>query len=425
MRWSLELPSPNVAAFPQDQGRNDDVFSADAPAQIRLADGSGRKAAVGVFGDATTTEFVAWVENPCAGGFRPPHPEWWFHDHLVVFLNPGHDHAQRLMYAVSDDGRLIREAEWTVPGEEPGDLMSVKLETPAAVETEFRRLDERRFAVRLRLPTKVCFPCFSDDEATPTGLALKIGFLEQCLPAALSWPPVCPWAKDQPLIFGDLHRVPPRLSVEALELREPTWGGNPCFIRLRGQLREHSANRGEVRIRVILPGDSEQEQTSVQWQAENDVFFAEVPVVFPFRAKWANGLSRMARLRLQVEDAAGRTLWKAEYPFGFDGGIIIRERFGAAGADLPPRPQPTDPAFLDRFREYVLARLPAYRARTTAAGAPSDFFLEDPAGKDSFTTFTIKSSGLGRTDRWFTRPRRSNLCPLRSSSCAFADRCSP
>ncbi|MHC4718730.1 MAG: hypothetical protein ACYS5V_17330, partial [Planctomycetota bacterium] len=77
---------------------------------------------------------------------------------------------------------------------------------------------------------------------------------------------------------------------------------------------------------------------------------------------------------------AGEALWAAQYPFGFDAGIIVRERYGPRGGDPPARPEPDDDDFVGAFRRYVLARLPDYRPRTTRDGAPSDFYLADAAG---------------------------------------------
>jgi len=74
-------------------------------------------------------------------------------------------------------------------------------------------------------------------------------------------------------------------------------------------------------------------------------------------------------------------LWRGEYPFGFDAGIIVRERYGPGGRAVPERPEPHDPDFVRAFRRYVLARLPDYRPRTTRDGAPSDFYLADSEGK--------------------------------------------
>ena len=53
----------------------------------------------------------------------------------------------------------------------------------------------------------------------------------------------------------------------------------------------------------------------------------------------------------------------------FDFGIIVRERYGPRGESLPDRPEPDDPEFVEKFRQYVLTRLPDYRAGTTAGGA--------------------------------------------------------
>ena len=106
-----------------------------------------------------------------------------------------------------------------------------------------------------------------------------------------------------------------------------------------------------------------------------------MPLVFPFRAKWANGLAQIARLHLSIVGEGEQVLWQGSYPFGFDHGIIVRERFEPGASGLAPRPEPSNPDFLEAMRRYILTRIPDYKLRTTREDAPSDFYLEDPAGE--------------------------------------------
>lgn len=147
-------------------------------------------------------------------------------------------------------------------------------------------------------------------------------------------------------------------------------------------------------IAATLPEDSEQPQPSAAWKAEAGVAEVALPVVFSHRAKWASNVRLTARLRLTIRDAGGQTLWAAEYPFGFDCGIIVRERYGARGRPLPARPEPSDPDYLYRQRAYLVARLPDYRRRTTREGAPSDFYLDDVDGGEHHDL--IAPDALGR-----------------------------
>ena len=320
---------------------------------------------------------VAALAEGCAGGVRPAHPEWYFRDHLAVFGNPGHDHATRWMFAVDDAGQVASEAVWIAPGEEPGDRPRRQLPEPPPAQAEFRRLGDGRFWAMVSLArSDASWPA-----GAPLGLRLKVGFHEEVVPRPLVWPEQPPWAEDLPLTFGDLFDGAPPLAVKALEFREPAWGGEPCTVALRAAVSPDGPRRGRVDIATVLPGDSEQAQPPVEWEASSEGRVeASLPVVFPHRAKWANDVLLTARLRLTVRGPDGATLWAGEYPFGFECGVIVRERYGTTQAAPPERPGASAPDFIDRFRAYILARLPDYHLRTTRDGAPSDFFLEDARG---------------------------------------------
>ncbi|MBM4042818.1 MAG: hypothetical protein FJ290_30385 [Planctomycetes bacterium] len=186
---------------------------------------------------------------------------------------------------------------------------------------------------------------------------------------------------DLPLSFGDLFAETPAAAVRSLEFREPAWGGEPSLALLRLAIAPGGPRGGSVEAATVLPEDSEQVQTPVTWEAgPSGMAEVALPVVFPHRGKWASDVRLTARLRLTLRSRGGALLWTGEFPFGFDCGIIVRERYGSGGAALPARPEPSAPDFLDRERAYLLARLPEYRRRTTREGAPSDFFLDDTQG---------------------------------------------
>ncbi|MBI3829464.1 MAG: hypothetical protein HY291_08105 [Planctomycetes bacterium] len=379
MRWSLDLAVHNLVASPRPDRVETDALEAIATALELGPDGAGHRARVWVFLEKDQLEVVC-IGAARPGRTKPAYPEFYFRDHLVVMLNPGHDHAERRMYSVDDTGQVRGEAQLIFPGEEPGDAPSLQRPGPPAAQGEFRTLGAERYFARLRIPAR-------DLWAAPgvAGFAVKAGFHDEIVFDALAWPPFPSWSRDLPFAFGDLHREPLALRVERLEIPEPFWGGDASTIVLSGTLGKGAPLSGEVsgkvRAATALPPEPGAVDTSALWDANGRAFRATVPVVFPHRGKWANPLEKAARLRLALEDSGGRTLWQGEFVFGFDMGIIVRERYGPQGQSLPARPAPTDSAFVNRFRAYVLARLPDYRLRTTAAGAPSDFYLEDREGQ--------------------------------------------
>ena len=74
-------------------------------------------------------------------------------------------------------------------------------------------------------------------------------------------------------------------------------------------------------------------------------------------------------LSLKAVDEEGEQLLRGTFPFGFDHGIIARERFGTNGETRAKKPDPSDPCFLDRFRTFILTGIPDYRLQTTREGA--------------------------------------------------------
>ena len=360
MRWSLNLLSPALVA--------------DGGAELALGpDAAGVAGRVKVSVRDGMLEFAAEAEG--ASESAPNHPEWHYRSHLAVLLNPGHDHATQWTYGVDDTGAVNARAQWTAPGEEPADAPSRKLDDPAPAEGRFEPLGGGRFRAVLRLPAGAVWP----DGASVAGAVVKIGAAGEEVRQPLRWPDA-DWAGDAPLTFGDLYAEAPPLAVEQLEIPTPAWE-EPATLVLRGSVAGEKAASGRLCAETILPGDGEQAQDDAPWRAERGRFAARVKVAFPHRAKWSNDVLLTARLRLTVTQDGGRVLWRGEYPFGFDAGIIVRERYGPCGRTLPERPEPHDPDFVRAFRRYVLARLPDYRPRTTRDGAPSDFYLADSEGK--------------------------------------------
>jgi len=376
VRHSLTLYSPHWDACPRVPPPTDEPPDRLEAAGQMGPDSQGRTAWVTVAADEQITEFLALATRPSYAGPRPLHPEWHSRAHLAVMLNPRHDHATQWLYAVDDTGKVIASSMWAVPGEEATDVMSKPLDDPPAAQGEFRQLDQDRFVARLRVPTPAIWP----QSHIPAGLMIRVGFHEECIPEPLTWPEPVAWTKPVPLIFGDLYRHQTLLRIERLEVPEPVWGPPASTLNIRGSLADDAPRTGTVLAEIILPGEDASDRTETPWQSDGSDFQTQATITFPHRAKWANDLLAVGRLRLTVRDPDGRPLWVGSYPFAFDGGIVVRERYGSHGAP-PTRPQPSSSDFVERFRAYILARLPDYRLRTTRQGAPSDFYLEDKAGK--------------------------------------------
>jgi len=343
---------------------------------IELSDADGRSARVVIRCDGEDVEFAVEATG-APSPHRPGHPEWYNRAHFVVQLNPGHDHVVRMRYGVDDGGRITGEAHWTIPGEEPGDGPAIALEEPPVARGAFQRVGEDGFRAVLRLPADVVWL----PGTTVTGLCLKVGFHEEVIPEPLVWPEAGQWwEKDFPIGFGDLHREEPTVRVEGVDVATPAWSlPTDVTVRVAAPAGEPSALR--LTGRVVLPGHSVIECERMDWRGQGGAIDALLPVVFPHIAKWETTNGRTGALELTLRDEAGTVHWAGSYPFGFDFGVIVRERYGPAGEPLPDRPESDDPEFVEKFRRYILTRLPDYRAAATKDGAASDFMLVDPDGE--------------------------------------------
>lgn len=373
MRWAQFLDSPYlvVNSHPFDQVR----LSRGDCTLVLGPDAEGRKATVGValVGDQLAVSVLA--EGLHAYGSRPDHEEWYNRAHLAVLLNPKHDHATRWTVAVDDRGEVIQEAHFVCSGEELNDDAARPLDWTGEASGTFAYLDDARFFAQVFLSAQDVW-----NEAGLAGLSLRVGFHEIPMPDSLAWPERVDWTKESPLIFGDLYRQSSELCVHAMDLGRPFWGGTPSPIFLNCAFSGVGTHSGSVSAEIDLPNDGVFEQGPFEWCCEGNLGKIEVPLVFPFRAKWANGLQNVARLKLSVRREDGALLWQGAFPFGFDTGILVREKFGG---DWGGRPRADDADFLNAFRAFILSRLPNYIFQTTREGAPSDFYLVDPDGKAS------------------------------------------
>ncbi len=381
MRWTIRLTSPVIVAGSGSSPKTPEDVAARAI--LRLGpDAAGRRALAWIGIADGAVELAVSAEGTKDAGPGADHPEWYYRSHALLMLNPSHDHAARRVYAVDDRGTVERSADWIAPGEEPGEFPSKALPAPPEGTGEFRWLDCRRFFARLRIPIPDALP----GPGAPIGVKVKVGFSEEYIPDPLAWPPSSgEWAGDTPFVFGDMYAAEPPFAVEEVEFVEPRWGAGDdetSEVRLRFRVPSGGPAGGLAQAETILPDDDvEGVIRETRWTHDGSGRGTiDLPVLFPHRAKWANDLQKTARLAIAVKGIGGETLWKAEYPFGFDCGVIVRELYGRRNAPLPPRPSPKDPDFVRNFRNYVYRRIPAYRLRSTADGAPSDFFLEDPEG---------------------------------------------
>lgn len=327
-----------------------------------------------------------------------PMPEWHLQDHVVIFLDPAHDHTTQRMVAVLRTGELKTQDTWFLNGEEVSDTQTVPLKLPALrPECQVRERSDGGWRFRLRVKLAqlrrqpgVLFP------AGPLGLRIKMACAGAVIHDAPAWPTTDPFWKDGPFGFGDVYgpstggaaQAQAQVRVTALDFGAPVWNtGALCSrLKLSTELGGRKLRAGRVRVTLTDTVGGSRTQ-AVEWSAGRGArprVRVTVPTPYPFTAKWAPDIRRIARVGITIEDSRGRVLWQAGFPFGFDAGVLVREPFGLKqGRKTLARPQPADPDFVDRFRAWLIARLPAWQWRTTRNGAPSDFFLAAARSRDS------------------------------------------
>ena len=311
--------------------------------------------------------------------FAKIHPEWYFFDHVGFLLDPGHDHATRRMLAVLRTGELHTDDAWQLVGEEVGDIQRAGLKLPA-LDPEVRVAETGRgWRVLLRIRNEKLLDADGvAAEDGPIGIQIRLAPIGATIHDAACWPPADPFWKDSAFGFGDLLTPETAFTVTGVDFGRPVWktGEVSSRIRICGEFRGRAMRHGLCRVSV-LHTDGRRDLTTHAWQAEGKQVRMSVPVDYPFGSKWAPDIRKIARVELELLDTCGNELWHAGYPFGFDAGVIVREPFGllgksAAGAH---RPDFADPAFVDKYRAWLLRNLPDWRWQTTRHGAPSDFFL--------------------------------------------------
>ena len=315
------------------------------------------------------------VVQQTSGPTQEQAPEWHYRDHVVFMLDLEHSHARFLEVAVTRDGEVSVSRRTSVPGELPTDRFGSTSPCPEA-----------------ELPEAEVHELGSGWGGTLTIGALGsevpvIGMLVKACaggppPALVRWPRhVPPDLGEVPLTFGDLYLESEGFEVEEIDLERLTWGENTARL---------STNQAwaTTALKVVLPGDGE---TLYESTGSPDILGFQLP----FRGKWSPDVENTMRLELELRDEDGRSLWRGAYPSGFDAGVIVREIYGGAPS---PRPEASDPQFIERYRAFLLSRLPNLKTRTTRDGAPSDFCVVDEERKLSFDL--MESGVLGQMASW-------------------------
>jgi len=314
-----------------------------------------------------------WKKQPA--DFRP---EWWNREHVVFFLNPGHDHATRRMLAVMRTGEIKTEDVWHMIGEEGADVMTAKISLPPLQPEAHVDETHRGWRLLIRIArNRLGSHLKTRADTFPLGLQIRLGIPGDVIYPAVCWPSADPFWDTNPFSFGDVLEHDAPLQVTCVDFGRPVWktGEIASEIRFLGHFLRRVPS-GICRLTVVHT-DGHREVAEQPWRAQGNRLDHCHRVDFPFTSKWAPDVLKTARLEIALLDRTGRSLWQAAYPFGFDAGILVREPFGLLDRSKKGtrRPDSDDPAFVDNYRAWLLRSLPNWRWQTTRQGAPSDFFL--------------------------------------------------
>ncbi|MCF7838661.1 MAG: hypothetical protein K9N49_08530 [Candidatus Marinimicrobia bacterium] len=167
-------------------------------------------------------------------------------------------------------------------------------------------------------------------------------------------------------------------------------GGRACEVALRVTVRD-SGEVGDPEFAYAVTTDSTPVELMPHGQVEVTAGF-ELPFEYP---------NVDVRLEMVERGRAGG-FYRATFPLGNHNGLRVRQPSlrvaRRTGAAAPRNPDPSDPDFHRRKRDFILSRLPRFRRRNTAGGAPSDFVLSAMDGSVAFDL--MKPGALRRIADW-------------------------
>lgn len=386
-RHALALASPTWTAAAAPAGPPAETWPDDGWVAVRHA--AGHRVRFRAALTAELLELAAEVEAPAGFVDRSElHPEWYLREHVLFFLDPGNGHLVRRMVAVGRDGRVECEDILHFMGEEVGDVQKAKLEAPPLAPAVAVAATAAGWRVRIAIARATLGLRDGGPEGgVPIGLHARYSCTGDELHEPAHWPPAAPWWSDNPFTFADLLPAGAPLAVEHVDFGEPVWRTGPVGSQLAliARLAAGTPRTGRCRVTVVH-ADGQGASVDHPWRARGRTLRLDVPVDYPFTSKWTtHALARNAHVGVDLLDAAGRLLWHGSWPFGFDGGVIVREPYGRIPDRAPwnRRPAPERPDFVDAHRAWLLTQLPAWKPRTTRQGAPSDFFLQARRREDS------------------------------------------
>ena len=325
--------------------------------------------------------FHAQIAEPKEVILQPKqsHPEWYFHDHFVLMLDPKHDHMTQYLIGINKNGTQISSIQSNLPGEEPTDILSTNIKSDHLLFQKDIQINANGWVSKLVIPLK---SLGLDHWPAVMGVKVKFGFPALIMHEASAWPTSKYELGDLPFDYGNLL-IHTNMVVSKIDFGTPFWqtGEISSSFELEGKCDAANSNLLMDVTTTNVLGKSETVQYPIQWLSKGS-FVAKGKVNCHFANKWAPDFTKSARVAIEIKDKE-KVIWNSSYPFGFDAGMIVREPFGKFKRNSLSRPNKNDPNFVDNFRCWLFSKLPNWVYQTTKDKAPSDFYLKDLNGKFS------------------------------------------
>lgn len=327
--------------------------------------------------ELTTDEIVLYIDilepDNSSSKLAPKHPEWYFHDHFVLMLDPKHDHTTQYMLVIVKDGNQFSSVQTIIPGEEPLDRFVRNLSCDQFLFKKEITITNSGWKAKVNIPIQSLNLNFVPKVM---GVKLKFSFESPIIYDAITWPETKGINDDTPLEFGDLI-FRPELIVKKIDFGTPFWKTGDITTNLvLGGKAIHPDSSLEIVVTVTnVLGITEKKVFPLVIGKQGE-FECNINVDCHFANKWAPDFGKIARVLIEIKKDEA-CIWHSSYPLGFDAGIILREPFGKWKRNQNQRPLKTDPYFVENFRCWLLSRLPNWVYQTTREKAPSDFYLKD------------------------------------------------
>jgi hypothetical protein len=307
------------------------------------------------------------------------------YDHVEILADAEHNHGELLAVDVDCQGKVQCRRGTRLPAETSADAIIREKETPAPHLLATARLEESGWSGACALPWSLL-----GGEAPAVGRVRVLGFEFRAIRAAH---PACltAWAGrdfDKAATageFGDLYLGEPKIRVTQLDLGRVVFGENALRLVVKPLAGVACPAGLRVETETVLPSEPQPSfhRGGAEFQTTADGAAATAVFQLSPRARWAVESMQPMRLNVAVRDGAGATHFQTRFVFSIDYGIIPTEDWGLPGREPPARPDPDDPNFFDKLRQYLIARIPVFE-RVAADGR---LLLRGPGGSPCFQLF--------------------------------------